>query len=386
MRFATTALVIALFTPITSAQVTIKATNKLPIARASQTIELTRAQLQASGARDLPFVHIKDSAGNEVLAQAVDTDFDESRRADIVIFQADFAPNETKTFTAANGARQAYQEDQIKAHGRFVRERFDDFAWENDRIAHRTYGKGLAHWKEEALISSTIDIWSKRTPKMVVDKWYMTDNYHADHGEGADFYSAGLSRGCGGNGLWVNNQLFVSENFINTRVLAKGPIRVLFELDYEAFSAGGTVVTETKRISLDAGSQLDRFTSTYKPLVPIGRNVALVGAAGLKKQNGEQKDASTTLNWIAKWERVSGNGNGNQGMAVIGLPNTSPTAAEDNLNHLITMKTDENFSVSYYAGFCWDKAGHITTFDDWKKYLNEFAQGIASPIEVTIGQ
>ena len=30
----------------------------------------------------------------------------------------------------------------------------------------------------------------------------MTDTYHEDHGEGADFYSAGRSRGCGGSGIW----------------------------------------------------------------------------------------------------------------------------------------------------------------------------------------
>ena len=39
-----------------------------------------------------------DSSGKEVLCQAVDTDFDEFHTRDTLIFQADFAAGETKTF------------------------------------------------------------------------------------------------------------------------------------------------------------------------------------------------------------------------------------------------------------------------------------------------
>ena len=37
--------------------------------------------------------------------------------------------------------------------------------------------------------------------KLVVNDWYMTDDYHQDHGEGADLYGVGKSRGCGGLGI-----------------------------------------------------------------------------------------------------------------------------------------------------------------------------------------
>ena len=102
---------------------------------------------------------------------------------------------ETKTFTVVVGAKQEFSKEQFRAFGRFVRERFDDFAWENDRVAHRTYGKALETWAGEPLTSSTMDIWSKRTPRMVVNDWYLADHYHADSGEGFDDYSAGKSRG-----------------------------------------------------------------------------------------------------------------------------------------------------------------------------------------------
>ena len=74
-----------------------------------------------------------------------------------------------------------------------------------------------------------------------------------------DAYSAGPTRGCGGSGVWANNQLFILTNFVDSRVLTNGPIRVMFELVYEPFDAGGTQVSEVLRVSLDAGSQLNHF-------------------------------------------------------------------------------------------------------------------------------
>jgi hypothetical protein len=379
----TSAVFTLLSAPGDAAEITITAANKLPLARAGQTIELSAAQLAPLGAKDLTTVHVKDATGKELVVQAVDTDGDAYCKPDIVIFQADFAGNETKTFTATSGDKQAYTKDQYKAYGRFVRERFDDFAWENDRIAHRTYGKGLETWEGEPLSSSTIDAWSKRTPKLVVNDWYMTEDYHEDHGEGADFYSAGASRGCGGNGLWAADKLWVSRNFVNSRVLANGPIRVLFELTYEPFNVNGISVGEVKRISLDAGSQFDRFQSSYKQYTRPGQLQKLTSGIGLKKTNGEQKEVNASRGWISKWEKVAKNA-GSQGLAIILDPKQWVKDAEDEQNHLVLASTNEGDAVSYWSGFCWDKTGMFTTSEAWKQHVDEFAQGLASPIETTV--
>ena len=174
---------------------TVTAVNKLQIPRASQTIELSSGQLAPLGESNLEKIHVQNSAGKEVLCQAVDTDLDAFHKPDLVIFQADFAPGETKSFTVTTGKKQEYKKEDFKAYGRFVRERFDDFAWENDLIAHRTYGRALETWQGEPLTSSAIDIWSKRTSRLVINDWYMVDNYHSDQGEGCDDYSAGATRG-----------------------------------------------------------------------------------------------------------------------------------------------------------------------------------------------
>ena len=363
-------------------QLTVKAVNKLAIPRTSQTIELTAQDLAPLAEKDLEKIHIADSSGKELLCQAVDVDYDEYHKPDIVIFQADFAPNETKTFTVTIGKKHEYTKDDFRAYGRFVRERFDDFAWENDRIAHRTYGKALISWKGEPLTSSAIDIWSKRVPKLVINDWYMVDNYHADTGEGADDYSAGATRGCGGSGIWANNQLYVPSNFVDSRVLTNGPIRVMFELVYEPFDANGTKVSEVLRVSLDAGSQLDHFQSFYKSQTG---NTPIAVAVGLKKVKEEQKELNADHGWLAIWEPMEKN-LGMQGLAAIVNPREFDKQIEDKLNNLIVLKPGMATSVSYWAGFAWDRAGKITSADAWKKYVDEFAAGLLSPIEVSVSQ
>ena len=306
---------------------------------------------------------------------------------DIVIFQTDFAPGETKTFTVTSGKKQQFKPEDYKAYGRFVRERFDDFAWENDLIAHRAFGKALETWKGEPLTSSGIDIWSKLTPKLIINEWYMMGDtfYHIMTDNGGDDYTSGITRGDGGNGLWADDKLWVSKNFVNSRELANGPIRVMFELDYDAFDVNGQQVAETMRISLDAGSQMDHYRVTFKP---VGAGGALTAAVGLKKVKGEQAEFNAARGTLAVWEPMEKNRGmqevGMQGVAAIVDPKSFVKQAEDKLNNLLLLNAGPDNSINYWAGFAWDKAGKITTADDWKKYVDGFAQGVQSPIEVTV--
>ena len=372
-------LVVTIFVPNTTVQnqLTITAVNKLKIARPGETIELTAQALAPLSEKDLTKLHVRDVSGNEVLAQAVDTDYDDFHKPDVFIFQTDFAPNETKTFTITAGKKREYKKEDFRAYGRFVRERFDDFAWENDRIGHRTYGKALITWKGEPLTSSAIDIWSKRTEKLVINDWYMVDNYHTDQGEGVDAYSAGPTRGCGGNGIWSNGQLYIPTNFVDSRVLANGPIRVMFELVYEPFDVNGVKVSQVLRVSLDAGSQLNQFRASYQ-----GGSDSLALAIGLKKVKDEQKQFNAEHGWLTIWEPVDKN-LGMQGLAIVVDPRAVDKVAEDKLNHLVVLKAGITSPVSYWSGFAWDRAGKIPSAESWNAYVDQFAERLRSPIEVS---
>jgi len=359
------------------AVVTVK--NGLDIARPSETVVLTAAVIrQAMPVEDLRTVHVTDIAtGKDVLAQPVD--LDDNGTFDEVVFQVDIGPRATQTFALSVGPRQVYTKDQFKAFGRFVRERRDDFAWENDRIGHRMYGKALETWAQEPLTSSTVDVWFKRTRRLIVNEWYMVDDYHRDNGDGADMYSAGRSRGCGGNGIWDGGKLYTSANFIESRSIANGPIRVMFELTYPAFDAAGAKVTEVKRVTLDAGQNLDRFESRYiaAPALPK------VQAAGIKRHPDAIVFRDKLRGLLRTWEPVKQDGS-HFGCGILVDPSSVVDFAEADGNVLVATKIAPGGMATYWAGFGWDKSGDFATDGDWDRYLDLAAQRIRSPLAVSV--
>ncbi len=180
------------------ADVIVSVQNDLQSKRVQETVEVPGDQvLKLLPVNDVRRIRVLDAQnGQELIAQPID--LSEDGTMDLLIFQADFEPGQARKFRITLGEPHHAGRDQFKAYGRFNRERFDDFAWENDRIAHRMYGPGLETWQREPLTSSTVDIWCKRVPRLVINDWYMVDDYHRDTGEGADFYSAGKTRGVGG--------------------------------------------------------------------------------------------------------------------------------------------------------------------------------------------
>ncbi len=360
----------------TGAVVTVK--NPIELARPSETIVLRAAELrQLLGVDDVRKIHVRDrKSGQEVLIQAVDINDDGVYEE--FLFQTDLAPRETREFVLTAGERQVPRREDFKAYGRFVQERRDDFAWENDRIAHRTYGAALETWPQEPLTSSAIDVWTKRVRKLVINDWYMVDDYHQDHGEGADLYSAGSTRGCGGNGIWAGGKLYPSGNFRSSRLLANGPIRVMFELSYSPWDARGIRVSEVKRITLDAGQNLDRFESEYKFEGAAGN---LQYAAGIRKAPGSTKAFNREAGTLRTWEPLK---EGELGCGLVLPAGSIIEATEDSGNYLVVADVPANGAVTYYAGFGWDKSGDFRNVADWDAYLAQYARRLRSPVQVTL--
>lgn len=364
---------------------TVTVSNPIDLARKSEIIELSADQLrQLLGVKDVRRIHVFDPTnGDDLFTQAIDENKDGVY--DKYIFQTDLGPNETKTFVLSVGERSIPRLQDFKAYGRFVQERFDDFAWENDRIADRMYGPALQTWQLEPLTSSAVDVWTKRTSRLVINDWYMVDDYHNDHGEGADLYASGKSRGCGGNGIWVADKFYPSENFRRSKTLANGPIRVMFELEYDPWTAAGVTVSETKRITLDAGQNLSRFESIYKIKQEI-RDVE--DAIGIKMNPGAEEVSNQSTGILRTWEILrgeDGKGNfGNIGCGIVVSPEQILKFAQADGNYMVISKLPENNRLTYYAGFAWDRSGQVANAQEWDRYLADFAKRIQAPLEVAV--
>jgi hypothetical protein len=351
--------------------------NPIDLARPAETIVLSAAELRTMLAvDDVRKIHVRaEGSDKDLLVQAVDTNDD--GKYEEFLFQADFAPLQARVFLLTVGDLQIARVEDYKTYGRFVRERRDDFAWENDRIAHRMYGKELETWPQEPLTSSSVDVWSKHTPKLVINDWYMMDDYHKEHGQGGDFYSAGKTRGDGGTGIWAEGKLYPSANFRDTRVYAVGPIRVLFELTYETWSAGGARISEKKLISLDAGHNLDRFETRYT----IEGNAAnLMQAAGIRKLKGTTLQSDKEHGWMRTWEDVK-EGPSQLGQAVLAEPATIASFTEDDLNYIMLTRIEPGRPCVTYAGFATTLGADFHTRAEWDRYVADSAARLRAPVE-----
>jgi unsaturated rhamnogalacturonyl hydrolase len=354
------------------------AKNPLKIARTSETIELLWSDVQKRVPTLQPEkVKLTDmNTGKPVVTQLIDQNGDGA--AESIIFQTNFAKDDPlKTYRLANGEPNTKRQPG-KVYGRFVPERKDDFAWENDRIAFRIYGPAL----ESELVSSGLDVWLKKVPYLVIEKWYAAGEgaYHKDSGEGLDLYTVGPSRGCGGCGIWDGQALQVSRNFRSWRVLASGPIRFTFELTYAPWTVNGRAISEIKRISLDAGQNLNAIESVFRA---DGINELAYGVGiAIHTPWPAQVGSSNEQGWLSRWETTPDNGSFGCGV-VLDPANSLTSFTNDAANNLALGMAKANEPIRYFAGAGWDRSGQFLDRMAWETYLGQFSMRVHAPVEIS---
>lgn len=329
-------------------------------------------------------LRIKDQDNKILTIQWIDYDGD--GKNDELLFQANIEAKKTNTYQLVSDPKNPIPVPAVTTYSRFVPERVDDYAWENDKVAFRVYGpKGQAEalkGVKGSTLSSGVDIWFKRTEKSIINDWYkgyLTDPlyYHKDtRGEGYDPYHVGDSRGTGGTGIWVNDKLQVSKNFTSHKTIAEGPLRTVFELTYFLYS--DFKVEEKKRISLDIGSNFSKFESTFKSHSPVPNytiGISLHKNEGLTKLNDRS-------GYYLHWEKID---DAYVGEGVVLNPNIvqksiSHRTEETDQSNLLIITTPQQ-KLTYYAGFAWQKSGQIKNQEDWEKILQQKSQMIANPLE-----
>lgn len=304
-----------------------------------------------------------------------------------LIFLTNQEPSEKASYTISLSEK---MQVESKVFGRFYPERKGDFAWENDRVGFRFYGDSLRYTDGS---SNALDIWLKRTDKLVLDKWYYNDlvnkiSYHQDHGEGCDPYAVGRTLGAGNIAPFVKDSLYLNNNYLSYEILDKGPLRFTFKLDFPSMMIDGKNIQESKVISLDAGSQMTKIEQyfSFSTVTPVAVGI-------VKRQSGDSIIVSKPYNTLLYQEPSMGD----NGLLFVGVivptgiikdtiytydyvnPINKKTSSFTNVLAVTDYNPDKTFV--YYAGFGWSKFGFENS-EDFNKYIQNYSKRLQNPLTV----
>ena len=390
-----------------SRTVTVTVTNPLAMERSNEMVEVSMETVtDRLGLADTAQIVVLNADGQQVPYQIT---YDGK-----VIFPAAIAAGGTATYTIQTGTPEAFD---VKACGRCYPERMDDMAWENDLVAFRAYGPALQAKGErgfgydlftkynttepmlEAMYAKELDKETlakiaelKKTDPKAAAELSRERSYHIDHGYGMDCYAVGPTLGAGVAALIVNDTIIYPWCYKNQEILDNGPLRFTVKLEFTPLTVkGDSTVVETRLITLDAGSHLNKTAVSYsnlKETLPIVAGIVLHepdGAVVADAANG----------YITYVDPTTGPDNGKifMGAAVPAVVKDAKTVLfsekekkeRNNADgHVLAVSDYEPGSeYVYYWGFAWDKAD-IKTADAWNRYMADFAQKVRNPLTVKV--
>ena len=390
-----------------SRMVTVTVTNPLAMERSNEMVEVSMETVtDRLGLADTAQIVVLNADGQQVPYQIT---YDGK-----VIVPAAIAAGGTATYTIQTGTPEAFD---VKACGRCYPERMDDMAWENDLVAFRAYGPALQAKGErgfgydlftkynttepilEAMYAKELDKETlakiaelKKTDPKAAAELSRERSYHIDHGYGMDCYAVGPTLGAGVAALMVNDTIIYPWCYKNQEILDNGPLRFTVKLEFTPLTVkGDSTVVETRLITLDAGSHLNKTAVSYsnlKETLPIVAGIVLHepdGAVVADAANG----------YITYVDPTTGPDNGKifMGAAVPAVVKDAKTVLfsekekkeRNNADgHVLAVSDYEPGSeYVYYWGFAWDKAD-IKTADAWNRYMADFAQKVRNPLTVKV--
>jgi hypothetical protein len=382
---------------VPAAGVTVTVTHDLEAARPNAVIAVPFTEIARHDAALRMFhVVVRDPKGRVLPSQITNYQHDHKGVAyDDLVFAYDFAAGEQRAVFTVEHVAKATPPEPPCAYARFVPERYDDMAWENDRIAHRMYGPALNSpvAGNSRLRGSGIDIWGKRVAYPIIDRWYAKghDQFHKDEeGEGLDIYSIGTSRGAGGTGVWDGSKLWTSDNFTRAEVLSNGPRRVAFRLHYAPWETGAGPVSETKQFTLDCGGNFSTVDSVFD--LSGAEAVIGIGITEHPPVEGFPKSVLTQDpqgRWMSFWEE---NKDGALGVAVIlgadaeaaGFAHEPPAKSPGNGNHLLLVKARDGVPLRFFTGAAWSGSGQFADRAAWEGYVRAHAERARKPLRITV--
>lgn len=364
----------------------IKVTNDLNINRSFETVELDLNLFPQKIINNISEYGIFDLKNNLLLSQIIDNNLD--GKNDIIIFQPQIDSNSSVNFLFKKKNKSNIKKDKNICYSNLITKRMDDFAWENDRVAFRTYGpeaqRLILNNKKGGIISSGIDCWLKRVEYPIIEKWYAQhfekiSSYHEDIGEGLDNYHVGKSRGAGGFSILIDKEYYNSRNFIKSRIISNGPLRTIFELEYEDWNIPKGNIEEKKIISLDKGNNLCKIAVQIKGTKSISPGIFLNEFDGKISENLKNSWVSY---WQPHYDSELGNALLSKNKYIIGSHKYLGKGLDK--NHLyLDLKVVDNY-VEYYTGFTWLKSNQFNDKESWNSYLDNFSMKLNNPLKIEI--
>lgn len=333
---------------------------------------------------------VYDAQGLEIPSQLV-----LSSTPAVLLFQATVKAGDSCTYTIKKGEPMPYE---TMVQTTFMPRRKDDMSWENDKISFRMYGPALVNDPQEGMVSGGLDIWVKRTSKLVTQQWYQDEfdgksTYHHDNGEGLDFYSVGKTLGAGASAPYIDDKLWlVGNNFVSYKILENGPIRTTFALEYEAYDCNSKALSEIRSISLDAGSHLNKFCVLYKgndgEVIPVAAGFPFRGfeqKAGKKGMHSIDDCNSIVYDKALGFVAYAEPEHAENGIIFLGslIPEGTEQALIARGHVLNSSKATIGKEFVYYSGGGWSKGG-FSDLAAWTAYMKDFALKLREPLQVSL--
>ncbi|MGN0189015.1 MAG: DUF4861 family protein [Candidatus Cryptobacteroides sp.] len=338
--------------------------NDTEISRSGETIELELGDIKGVTAENAV---VTDASGAQVPSQI----YTDAEGRTLLLFQADVNAGETVEYNVAPGERAEFG---TRAYSRYVPERVDDYAWENDLVAGRIYGPALSSPR-----TFGCDIWLKCTDRLVIDDWFKKMDYHHNYGEGMDCYKVANTLGGGAIAPYSGEQIIIGDNYATQQHICDGPVRTEAVFTYDAIDVDGRPVTVTRTISLDAGS---RFVKSVMTFNFEGEGLPVVLGAVLHNVLGRE-DGS---NFIAFTEKASDSSDPDRdGNISVGLVLGAEAAGTGTLDsHAVIYATAlPGQPMTSWAGSGWSQGG-VESQEAWAQEVKDFAYAQANPLKVTV--
>ena len=344
--------------------------NSSDLDRTAETIELDLGNIMASHPEiTAENVVVTDAAGVQIPSQVYTEDYGMVK----LIFQAAVPAGKTVEYTVKAGEREAYD---TLVFSRYVPERLDDYAYENNRIAGRVYGPALSDPR-----TLGPDIWLKRVESLVVDKRYELNDYHHDHGDGMDCYKVANTLGGGALAPYADDKIVLGDNYETYNRICNGPIRTKVLFTYKPFKVDGNTVTLKRELTVDANTNFIKISNWFN--APVDELPVVLGAVlhdVLDREDGDY--------YIAFTEKASdsadpdADGNISVGLVVDAGEDDVEAGTMDG-HAVLKYNITPGKRADVWTGSGWSKGG-IESPEAWNKIVKDFAYAQAHPLEVTV--